>query len=74
MGQQLFLFRRVNLGKTTISFLEKPFPHIRVENARGSLMLPIEELLRAGRMIDGLTPLERKLIRKIVSGLTFKTG
>jgi len=70
-GHQFFLFRRVHTGRSVVSLEEKPFPHIRVCSARGSIMLPVSELLKAARMPEGLSRTERKFIRILLEETRF---
>ena len=66
-SRQLYLFRRIKFDGTVISYEDTPFPHIRVSDDKSFLMLPIEELLNAGRMIDGLGKREREVIKSMLA-------
>ena len=73
MSRQYFLFHSVKTDKGTVSLKEEPFFHIEVVSGKTRLMLPVEAL-SAGRLIDGLTVTERKLIRKMLGGIIAENG
>ena len=64
-GRQLLLFTEFKTPNGSVRLKQTPFPHIEVLRGRGIMLLPIEELRRARRLPDGLTPLERKLIKEL---------
>jgi len=67
--RQYFLFRTVKTDRGTVSLKEEPFLHVEVVSGKTRLMLPVETLMNAGRLIDGLTPVERKFVRKLLGGI-----
>ena len=68
-SKQYFLFRSIQTDRGTVSLKEKPFLHIEIAFGKTRLMLPVEILVNAGRLIDDLTPVERKFVRKILGGI-----
>lgn len=74
VSRQYFLFHSVKTDRGTVSLKEEPFFHIEVVSGKTHLMLPVEALLSAGRLIDGLTVTERKLIRKMLGGIIAENG
>ncbi len=68
--KQYFLFKSVRTDRGRISLKEEPFPHLEVVYGKTCLMFPLEELIKAKRMIDGLTLSERKIIKKMFCGFT----
>lgn len=68
-SKQYFLFHSIQTDRGTVSLKEKPFLHIEIAFGKTRLMLPVEILVNTGRLIDGLTPVERRLIKEMLGGI-----
>ena len=69
VSKQRYLFKSVRTDRGAVNLKEEPFLHIEVISGETRLMLPVEVLLKAGRLLDGLTQTERKLIKKMLGGI-----
>jgi len=74
VSRQYFLFHSVKTDRGTVSLKDKPFFHTEVISGNTRLMLPVEALLSAGRLIDGLTVTERRLIKEMLGGIIAENG
>jgi len=64
--KQYFLFSTVKIGESTLSIVHDPFPHIEVVKGETRIMFPVKYLRDAKRLIEGLTPSERAIIKKMM--------
>ena len=64
--RQLPLFTSVKLDRSTVRLKSIPFPHIEIRSDRGCIMLPVKELLRAKRLIDGLSLAEKRAVMELL--------
>jgi len=60
-----FLFSEFHLKGSKISIVDNPIGAIKIERKDGSYLIPIEEFLKAKKLLDGLSKEERKVLRKL---------
>jgi hypothetical protein len=69
VDRQYFLFLTIKTDRGTISIKAGPFLHIEVASGDTKLMLPLEVMREAGRLIDGLSASEKSIIKKMLGGM-----